>query len=310
MKSTILALIPLPEITLDALSSEYDLVYEPDQTKQQALFKETNLAKVRAVVTNGTRGLCAAECELMHVLQIVSAYGVGYENIDVDCARKRGVRVTYCPGANDDTVADHAIGMMLCLARAFHHIDPMVKKGRWADIRDQRPTLNLSRIGLMGLGRIGSKIAKRAEAFGMQIFYHTPKQKEVGWQYCSSLIELAQSCDYLVLACPGGKSTFHAANAQVLHALGPNGYLINIARGSVVDTDALIQALELDWIAGAALDVYEGEPIINPKLLACQNTLLTPHMSGRSPAAYQIQTNILVNNFKLQLSGQIPLYGI
>ena len=310
MKRSILALIPLPEVTLEALKSTYDVLYEPELSKQATFFKQTNLSQVQAVVTNGTRGLSATEIEVLPTLEMVSAYGVGYENVDIEYLQQKGINASFCPGANDDTVADHAVGMMLCLARGFHHLDPMVKKGSWADIRDERPTLNLSRIGLMGLGRIGAKIAKRADAFGMQIYYHTPKPKDVVWGYCSSLIELAQSCDYLVLACPGGKATFHAANAEVMHVLGPKGYLINIARGTVVDTEALIQALEQQWIAGAALDVYEGEPKINPRLLACKNTLFTPHMSGRSPAAYQIQTHMLMNNLKLQFSGQTPLHLI
>lgn len=307
MKRSILALIALPEITLEALKSTYDVLYEPEVSNEAAFLKQATLSQVQAVVTNGTRGLSATEMELLPALEMVSAFGVGYENVDIESAHQRGIRASFCPGANDDTVADHALGMMLCLARGFHHIDPLLKSGRWADIRDERPTLNLSRLGLMGLGRIGTKIATRAQAFGMKIFYHTPKPKDVDWQHCSSVVELAQSCDYLVLACPGGKATFHAANAEVMHALGPKGYLINIARGTVVDTEALIQALDQGLIAGAALDVFEGEPKIDPRLLACKNTLLTPHMSGRSPAAYQIQTHVLMNNLNLHFSGQAPL---
>jgi len=310
MKSTIAALIPLPEITLNSLSQEYEVLYEPDLSKQTEFFTQSNLSEVKAVVTNGTRGLSAKEFQLLPALQMVSAYGVGYENIDIDCAHQKGVKATYCPGANDDTVADHAIGMMLCLARGFHQVDTQVKAGLWSNIRDERPTLNLSRIGLLGLGRIGSKIAKRAEAFSMKIYYHTPKPKDVDWNYCASLIELAEKSDYLVLACPGGKSTFHAVNENVLKALGPQGYLINIARGTVVDTQALIIALDRELIAGAGLDVYEGEPKIDEKLLSCKNTLFTPHTSGRSPAAYQIQTKILLDNLKLQFSGQTPMYCV
>jgi lactate dehydrogenase-like 2-hydroxyacid dehydrogenase len=310
MKKTILALIPLPEITLSSLAKEYELVYESDVSKQRALLMESNLSNIKAVVTNGTRGLNAEEFELLPSLQIVSAYGVGYENIDIEYAHQKGIHVTHCPGANDDTVADHTLGMMLCLARDFHRVDSKVKAGHWADIRDERPTLNLSRVGLFGLGRIGSKIALRADAFGMKVFYHTPQPKSVDWNYCASIEELADKSDYLVLACPGGQATFHAVNAEVLSALGPQGYLINIARGSVVDTQALIEALEQGWIAGAGLDVYEGEPKIDEKLLACKNTLFTPHMSGRSPAAYQVQTRVLLHNLNLQFSGQTPNYCI
>ncbi len=308
MTHKVLALIALPEMALQALRAAYDLRYEPNRALQAALFEQSELSHFRAVLTNGSRGLSALEMDKMPHLEIVSTYGVGYENVDIEHARERGIRVSHCPGANDDTVADHALGMMLCLARGFHRADPRVRLGHWEDAREERPTLNLSRLGLLGLGRIGSKIALRAQAFGMAIHYHTPVPKTVPWSYCSCVLDLAQSSDFLVLACPGGKATWHAVNAQVLQALGPQGYLVNIARGSVVQTDALVQALKGGVIAGAALDVFENEPHIDADLLACDNALFTPHMSGRSPAAYRVQTDILMNNWQLQFSAQMPLY--
>ena len=200
MTPKVLALIPLPEMALQALRAAYDLRYEPHRDLQAPLFEHAELSHVKAVLTNGSRGLSALEMNKMPVLEIVSTYGVGYENVDIEHARERGIRVTHCPGANDDTVADHALGMMLCLARGFHRADLRVRSGHWEDAREERPTLNLSRLGLMGLGRNGSKIARRAEAFGMAVHYHTPTPKPVPWSYCSSVLTLAQTSDFLVLA--------------------------------------------------------------------------------------------------------------
>ncbi len=304
MKNKILVLIPLPKVTLDALENFYELLYAPNTIDHEALFLDKQLFEVKAAITNGSRGMSAQEMDLFPNLQIICIYGAGYENLDILHANKKSINTTYAPGANDETVADHALGMMLCLARGFHQIDPLVKKGGWSTLRAERPTLNSSSIGIVGLGNIGSKIAQRASAFGMSIFYHSPRLKNTPWQYCSSVLELAEKVNYLVIACPGGKETFHMINKDVLQALGHEAYLINIARGSVVDTNALIEALEDGAIAGAALDVFENEPHIDSKLFEFNNILLTPHISGRSPSAFKTQTDILINNLNNQFSGQ------
>ncbi len=304
MKKKILVLIPLPKVTLDALNQFYQIIDVQNPVEQQALIFESHLSDTKAVITNGSRGLSAQEIDCLPELQIICIYGAGYENLDIVHAHQRDIKTTYAPGANDETVADHALGMMLCLARGFHQIDPQVKMGGWSSLRTERPTLNASSIGIVGLGNIGSKIAQRAFGFGMSIFYHTPSPKNNSWQYCSSILELAEKVNYLVLACPGGKETFHMINQDILQALGQEAYLINISRGTVVDTNALIDALETGMIAGAALDVFENEPHIESKLLTCNNILLTPHISGRSPSAFKIQTDILMNNLHNQFSGQ------
>jgi len=308
MKKKILVLIPLPKVTLDALSQLYQILDVQNSVEQQALFLGGGLADTQAVVTNGSRGLSSKEMDYLPELQIICIYGAGYENLDIVYAHKKGINTTYAPGANDETVADHALGMMLCLARGFHQIDPQVKMGGWSNLRGERPTLNSSSLGIVGLGNIGSKIAQRAFAFGMNIYYHTPRPKNNSWQYCSTILELAEKVNYLVIACPGGKETFHVINQDILQALGHEAYIINISRGSVIDTNALIKALENGVIAGAALDVFENEPHIESKLLGCNNILLTPHISGRSPSAFKVQTDILMNNLHNQFAGQALKY--
>jgi D-3-phosphoglycerate dehydrogenase len=262
-------------------------------------------ATVRAVVTNGSIGLDAAGMAQLPQLEIVLTFGAGYENVDVTAAQARGIAVTHAPGMNDATVADHAVGMLLALARGYAPLDRAVRAGQWEAARGERPTLNGARLGIIGLGRIGAKIAARAAAFDMAVSYHTRSPKrDAPWRHCADLLAMARDSDYLVVACPGGAATRHLVNAAVLDALGPQGYLVNIARGSVVDTAALTAALLEGSIAGAGLDVIEDEPAVPPALLACERVLFTPHIAGRSPAAIRAQSELLLANLAAHFDGQ------
>lgn len=293
VRARVVALIPLPRRAAVAVEERYEL---------RAL---ADAAGARAVITNGSTGLTSAQIDQLPGLEIVCAFGAGHENLDVAAARRRGIVVTHAPGANDATVADHAVGLMLAVARGFTVLDPAVRRGEWHSARGERPTLNGGRLGIIGLGRIGAKIAARAAAFDMHIAYSTRTPRtDVQWRHCADLEQLARESDFLVVACPGGAATRHLVNAGVLDALGPEGVLINIARGSVVDTAALVAALESGRIAGAGLDVFEGEPEIPPALLKCPNTVFTPHMSGRSPAAIALQTDMLLASLDAHFSGR------
>ncbi|MFC6282235.1 MULTISPECIES: 2-hydroxyacid dehydrogenase [Polaromonas] len=295
-RASVLALIPLPRPAREAIEARYELCLAPDLNSDEAIgrFRESG---VRAVVTNGSVGLTAAQMERLPKLEIICAFGAGHENIDSAAAGARGIVVTHAPGANDATVADHALGLMLALARGFTLLDPAVRRGEWNSARTERPTLNGGRLGLVGLGRIGAKIAVRAAAFDMHVSYLTRHPRaDLPWQHYTDVEQLARDSDFLVLACPGGAATRHLVDARVLAALGPKGVLVNISRGSVVDTAALIAALEAGSIAGAGLDVFEAEPDLPAALLACRNTVLTPHIAGRSPAAIAAQTDMLLGS--------------
>jgi D-3-phosphoglycerate dehydrogenase len=184
-------------------------------------------------------------------------------------------------------------------------LDRAVRAGQWEAARGERPTLNGARLGIIGLGRIGAKIAARAVAFDMHVSYHTRSPKaDAPWRHCADLLAMARDSDYLVVACPGGAATRHLVNAAVLDALGPQGYIVNIARGSVVDTAALTAALLESRIAGAGLDVIEDEPAVPPTLLACERVLFTPHIAGRSPAAIRAQGELLLANLAAHFGGQ------
>lgn len=259
---------------------------------------------VRLLLTNGTTGLSAAQMDALPRLELVCAFGAGFENVDLAAATARGIAVAHAPNTNGETVADHALALMLASARGLITLDRAVKAGGWARHRAPRPTLNGARLGVVGLGNIGHAIAVRAQAFGMSIGYHTRTPRtDCRWDHFESVAALADASDFLVLACPGGPATHHLVDADVLARLGRDGFLVNVARGSVVDTAALIEALCDGVIAGAALDVFETEPDVPSALRMLENVVLTPHISGRSPAALQAQIDLLLANLHAHLAG-------
>lgn len=292
----VLALIPLPDATLDALRRAYTLHYLPDGWSE-TWPAGVDLTTVRAVVTNGSTGLSEARMAALPALEIVSAFGAGYENVDVAAAARRGIVVTHAPGANAATVADHAIGLLLALARGYAPLTNAVRSGNWRTSRGERATLTGARLGIVGMGRIGRLIAARAQGFDMTLGYHTrgPHADAPG-RYYSRLTELAAASDFLVIACNGGPATKHLVDREVLYALGPHGYVVNVSRGSVLDTRALLDALAERAIAGAGLDVIEHEPEVPFELLDHPDVLVTPHIAGRSPASLIAQRDALIGS--------------
>jgi lactate dehydrogenase-like 2-hydroxyacid dehydrogenase len=292
----VLAIIPLPDATVSMLGQICELVHRPGGWQHVS---DADRDHVSAVVTNGTTGLSAEKLAELPEVGLISAYGAGYENIDVAAAQARNIVVTHAPGVNDSTVADHALALTLALARDIPRRDRAMHHGGWAEIRSPRPTLTGATVGVLGLGNIGRKIAQRVQAFGTQVIYHTPAAKtDCAWHYADSVQSLAQQSRFLIVACPGGRATRHLVDASVLRSLGPDGFLINIARGEVVDTSALIEALSTGAIAGAALDVYENEPTVAAELLALDNVICTPHMAGRSPESQRAQAELLAANLR------------
>jgi lactate dehydrogenase-like 2-hydroxyacid dehydrogenase len=265
---------------------------------------------VRAVLTNGRGGLSGDEMALLPKLEIVCAAGAGYEAVDLDTARSRGIAVANCPDTNASAVADSAMMLLMASTRHLLQADRFVRGGGWQDQwRVDTPTLSGKRLGILGMGTIGSKIAHRAaRGFDMEIGYHN-RTAVTGssYRYFPSLIELATWADFLICAAPGGATTRHLVNASVLAALGPNGYLVNIGRGTVVDTAALIDALRAKRIAGAGLDVVEGEPSVPPRLpelLQFENVVITPHCAGRAPEARDAATAVILANLNAHFAGK------
>lgn len=301
-RAEVLVVIPLLERFLDALRETYAVHYAPEGPNDAVLAQH---ASARAVITNGTTGLTDGQMARLPQLGMVCCFGAGYEGVDAKAAERRGIAVTYAPGANDATVADHALALALALARGLVPFDQAVRAGHWNESRKERPTLNGARAGIIGLGRIGMGIARRAAAFDMSVSYHTRTPRvDVPWRHFAGARELARDSDFLFVACPGGAATRHLVDAALLDALGPSGYLINIARGSVVSNAALTEAVAKGRIAGAGLDVIEGEPAVPPQLLASERVLFTPHIAGRSPAALQAQLDMLRANLESLFAGR------
>lgn len=275
--------------------------------------RERHLERVapslRAVLTNGSTGLSAAEIDALPKLEIICSQGAGYENIDLAAAQRKGVVVTYGPGTNSECVADHAIALLGALVRHIPQLDAAARNGQWTQTRAPRPSLTGKKLGLLGYGQIGQKIATRgAGGFTMELGYHTRNANPaLSGCYFDTAIALARWADFLIVATPGGDGTRHLVDSAVLDALGTDGYLVNIARGSVVDNKALTQALSDRRIAGAALDVVEGEPQIPAEWAALDNLILTPHIAGRSPEALIATMQLVVDNLLAHFSGRSVL---
>jgi lactate dehydrogenase-like 2-hydroxyacid dehydrogenase len=230
--------------------------------------------------------------------------GVGYEGVDMEAARALGITVANGSGTNDNCAADHAMGMVIATMRNFRQLDQLCRAGVWRTAIPQPPNVSGKRMGIFGLGMIGEKIAKRAAAFDMPIGYHNRNPKlDSSHRYFDSLQSLAQWSDVLVCVAPGGAATRHIINAQVLAALGSEGFLINIGRGSLVDTQVLDDALRSGVIAGAGIDVYESEPLPPQALLDLDNLLITPHLAGWSPEATSAQLELFLANLAGHFGG-------
>ena len=242
---------------------------------------------IELVLTNGATGFRADEMAACPNLKLLAAQGAGYENLDLAAARARGVLVCNGAGTNDDCVADHTMALLLASVRALPQQGAALRAGVWRDALPLVPHFTGRRLGVLGFGAIGRKIAQRAAAFGMAIGYHNrrPREDAAEARYFDSPLALATWADDLIVATPGGAATRHIVDAEVLAALGTGGHVVNIARGSCVDTAALAAALAAGRIGGAALDVYDSEPQPPAELLAFDNVILTPHIAGWSPQA-------------------------
>jgi lactate dehydrogenase-like 2-hydroxyacid dehydrogenase len=233
-------------------------------------------------------------------VKMISIFGVGYDGIDVAAAQERGIQVTHTPDVLTDDVADLAMGLILSIGRRIPQSDKFVRNADWvSEPFTMTHKVTGTRLGVVGLGRIGQAIAKRAAAFDMTIAYTGRRAKtNAPFRYYPTASELAANSDYLVVAVPGGDDTKNMINAQVLKALGPKGIVINIARGSVVDQTALIQALKDKSIAGAGLDVFWDEPNIDPQFFKLQNVVLTPHNGSNTHETRRAMADLALANLK------------
>ncbi|MGV0980820.1 MAG: 2-hydroxyacid dehydrogenase [Polynucleobacter sp.] len=232
-------------------------------------------------------------------VRMVATCGVGYDNLPLEYLKQKGIKASNTPGVLNDAVCELAVGMMLGLLRHIPEAHQFVKSRAWSQgLFRVATTLAGKRVGIAGMGRIGQDLAKRLEPFKVKLAYTGPTRKELPYEYFSDIKSLAKASDILILACPASPETEKMINAEVLEALGPSGYLINIARGSVVDEAALLVALQQKMIAGAALDVFENEPNPNVGFLNIDNVLLTPHIGSATSETRQLMTNLAIDNLE------------
>ena len=267
--------------------------------------------RIRAIaMTGGHAPLDEAYMRQYPKLEIISSFGVGYDNIDAKAAARLGITVTNTPGVLDDEVADTALGLMIMTVRELPQSERYLRAGNWA-AKGNFPlsaSLRGRTVGIFGLGRIGKAIAKRIDAFGLPIAYHSRHaQADVPYRYYASLVEMAKAVDILIVIAPGGPATRHIINAEVLQALGPDGVLINVARGSLVDEKALIEALRNKTILAAGLDVFENEPSVPQELIALENTVLLPHVGSASVKTRRAMAECVVSNLFAWADGKPPL---
>jgi lactate dehydrogenase-like 2-hydroxyacid dehydrogenase len=270
-----------------------------------------SMAGVRAMAVSApVQAIDEALLAALPKLQIISSFGVGYDHIDVRAAAKHGIIVTHTPDVLTEEVADTAIGLLLNTVRELPQAERYVRAGKWpsGNYPLSRATLRDRTVGIVGLGRIGIAIARRLEAFGVPIVYHTrQKRPELAYKHYPQLLDMARDVDTLIVIVPGGAATKNMINADVLDALGPNGIVINVARGSVIDEPALIAALRGRKILAAGLDVFATEPQVPDALLAMDNVVLLPHVGSASEFTRAKMDQLLVDNIRAWAAGKPPL---
>jgi D-3-phosphoglycerate dehydrogenase len=264
--------------------------------------------RIRGIQTRGEHGASAALMRLMPKLEIVSVYGVGYDAVDRVYAKEHGIAVTNTPGVLTEDVADHGLALLLATARQMPQADAYVRSGRWHETNYGLTTAtNGKRVGFAGMGQIGQALAKRLVAMKCQISYFARhRNEELPYRFAPDLVELAGSVDFLIVIMSGGEATRAIISREVIKALGPDGILINIARGSTIDENALIEALESGAIRAAGLDVFLNEPDIDPRFMALSNVVLQPHMGSATVETRKAMGAAVRNNLAAHFAG-LPL---
>ena len=307
-KADVLLLKAILPDTIRALEENF-LLHRLDKASDRETFLAEIGPRIRAIVVGGQAPAGADLFARLPKLEIAANFGVGYDTIDVEAATKRGIVVTNTPDVLTEEVADLTLGLLLATIRRIPQADRYLRDGKWP--RASFPltaSLRERRIGIVGLGRIGRAIAKRLEGFGVQIAYHgRRRQPDVPYAYHDSLVGLAQACDVLIVVAPGNADTKALVNAEILAALGPEGVLINVARGSLVDEAALIAALQKGTILAAGLDVFAEEPCVPEALIGLDNTVLLPHVGSASHHTRRMMGDLVVQNLKSWFAGKGPV---
>ncbi|MBK6394992.1 MAG: 2-hydroxyacid dehydrogenase [Betaproteobacteria bacterium] len=296
---------PLPPFLYDPLRADYRC-HDYYQSSHKPGLLAAEGQKIRGLVQGGGTVTPTDLLDQLPKLEIISVFGVGYDGVPVDYCRRRGLKVTNTPDVLTDDVADVAVGLVLMTGRGFAKAERFVRSGEWEKKGPELTTkLGGRTAGILGLGRIGKAIGQRLEAMGMKIAYTGRKaQPGVHYRYVPDLKALAAESDFLIVACPGGPATKHLVNADVLSALGKKGTIVNIARGSIIDEPALVQALQDGTIGGAGLDVFADEPHVPKPLLAMDNVVLLPHVGSATNETRKAMGDLCKANLDAWFAGR------
>ena len=284
-------------------------LHRHDQAEDKKALLAAIGPRIRGVVTSGLIGFDQAMLSALPAVEIVASSGVGTDTLDIAACRQRGVHVTNTPGVLDDDVADLGIGLILNALRRLGDGHDYTRQGNWGRLGMMPLTTSLTgkRLGIVGLGRIGHELANRATALKMKISYAGRNRQAVPYDYYRGPAELAANVDVLALSCPGGPATRHLIDAGVMEALGPKGWIVNLSRGSVIDESALLDTLERRGIGGAAMDVFENEPHIDPRFFTLDNVILYPHHASGTTETRNAMAQLVVDNLIAHFQGKPPL---
>jgi len=314
MLEKVLVYSRFPKALMLRIGERYELL-DAAGKKPNEMFSAEQLSDIRAMITAGGTPLGADTMDLMPKLAAIVCYGTGYDGVDLAAVAKRKIVLGHSPGANAASVADIAVTLMLAATRRLLVADDYVRGGSWAAAKPSpmmRPQAGLlgRRIGIYGMGEIGRKIAARVAGFETEVGYFSRSRHDVLYQYFPTLDALAEWCSVLMIAVRAGADTHHAVDANILNKLGKDGYVVNIARGSVIDQQALVAALTDQTIAGAGLDVYAREPHAPDALTALPNVVLSPHIGGHTLESHVAMQDCVMANLDAYFAGKPLAYGV
>ncbi|RNF35014.1 2-hydroxyacid dehydrogenase [Paracoccus methylarcula] len=305
----ILAIGAYPDWALDALIEDFG-ARQLSGPEALAELSQEERGRVRAVAYKGHKAFDASVMDMLPNLGLIANFGVGFDAIDIAAASERGIKVTNTPDVLNDDVADLAVALLIGQSRKLVEGSDWVRSGQWAEKGEMPMNRKVSggKAGILGLGRIGREIADRLAAFKMEMHYYARSPKDTpGWTYHSDPVELAGAVDYLIVSLVGGPATEGFVTAGMLDALGPDGIIVNISRGSVIDEAALLDALEQNRIRGAGLDVFASEPNIDPRFLALDNVLLQPHQGSDTVETRAAMASLQRDNLRAFRKGEALL---
>lgn len=301
----LLQVAQLPPFLMERLEKEYTIHDFIDPADPDALLDEVG-PKIRGILAGGMKGPNANLINRLPNLEIISSFSVGFDATDVVAAQARDVIVTHTPEVLTGDVADLAMTFILMAPRRIGEAERFLRDGKWLQERiDLGTTVRGKRLGILGLGRIGKAVARRAEVFGLHIGYFDIKPMgDLPYRSYPTLLELAAASDILLVACEGGEANRGLVSADVIAAVGPNGFLVNTARGPIVDQTALVSALKAGRLKGAALDVFDGEPQVPAELMAMENVVLTPHIASSTDETRRAMGDLVYDNLRAHFDGK------